>query len=134
MPSMLTLNSLKTISIIIGLILLIDVPMITLINKNMYQNNLKNINNADVNFTGLKIVSAIICYLLMGFAIYYFSVKENSIINAFVLGLVVYGVYNTTNYSTLNNYGLNVALIDTLWGTSLFTFIAFIVITFFNTS
>jgi len=128
------LNTLKIFSSIIGLLLLIDIPMITLINKKMYQDNLKNINYSDINFTTLKIISAILCYLIVGGGIYYFSVKENSTLNALVLGLVVYGVYNTTNYATLNNYSLKVAAIDTLWGTTLFTIIGFVIIKIFNNS
>lgn len=131
---LMNLNTLKSFLIIIGLLLAFDIPMLTLINKTMYQDNLKNINNEDMKFDFLKIISAILCYLLMTGGIYYFSVKENNTLNALILGLIVYGIYNTTNYSTLNKFSLNVALIDTIWGTTLFTAVAFIVITFFNTS
>jgi uncharacterized membrane protein len=66
----------------------------------------------------------------MALGIYYFSVREKNILNAVILGFVVNGIYNTTNYATLNKYSLNVAIIDTLWGPTLFTTVASLVIRF----
>lgn len=40
-----------------------------------------------------------------------------------ILALGIYGVYNITNYITLENYRLHIAVIDTLWGTMFFTMI-----------
>ncbi|MDE3157076.1 MAG: DUF2177 family protein [Acidobacteriota bacterium] len=34
-----------------------------------------------------------------------------------LLGLVVYGVYDFTNYSTLRDWPLTLAVVDTAWGT-----------------
>ncbi len=119
-------EDIKKILIIIVILFIIDVPMLTYFNKDMYQENLKGINNGELDFSGLKIVSAIICYLIMGFGIYYFSVKEKNLINALILGFVVYGVYNTTNLATMNKYSLKVSIIDTLWGTVLFTLVSYI--------
>ncbi len=119
-------EDIKQILIIIVILFIIDVPMLTYFNKDMYQENLKGINNGELDFSGLKIVSAIICYLIMGFGIYYFSVKEKNLINALILGFVVYGVYNTTNLATMNKYSLKVSIIDTLWGTVLFTLVSYI--------
>ena len=125
-------EDIKKILIIIIILFVIDVPMLTLINKDIYQTNLKGINNGELDFTGLKIVSAVICYLIMGFGLYYFSVKEKNILNATILGLVVYGVYNTTNYATINKYSLKVSIMDTLWGTTLFTLVAYLTMKFTN--
>jgi uncharacterized membrane protein len=36
-----------------------------------------------------------------------------------LLGLIIYGIYNGTNISTINKWGLKESLIDTLWGTIL---------------
>jgi uncharacterized membrane protein len=66
----------------------------------------------------------------MAFGLYYFSVKEKNILNALILGFVINGIYNTTNYATLNKYSLNVAIIDTIWGPTLFTTVAYLVIRF----
>ena len=68
----------------------------------------------------------------MAFGLYYFSVREKNILNALILGFVINGIYNTTNYATINKYSLNVAIIDTLWGPTLFTTVAYIVINLLN--
>ena len=124
-------NDIKKILIIIVILFVIDVPMLTYFNKDMYQANLKGINNGELDFSGLKIVSAIICYLIMGFGIYYFSVKEKNLMNALILGFVVYGVYNTTNFATMNKYSLKVSIIDTVWGTILFTLVSYLTMKLF---
>lgn len=125
------LEDIKKILLIIVLLIVIDVPMLAFFNWDMYQSNLKGINNGELELSGLKIVSAIICYLIMGFGIYYFSVKEKNLMNALILGFVVYGVYNTTNFATMNKYSLKVSIIDTLWGTVLFTLVSYITMKLF---
>jgi uncharacterized membrane protein len=46
------------------------------------------------------------------------SVKEAALKGA-VFGLTVYGVYNSTNLSTLAGYSAKVAVADSIWGTIL---------------
>jgi len=56
-------------------------------------------------------------YLLIVFALYYFIIKEKkSVFDAFVLGVVLYGVFDFTNIALFKKYDLVIALIDTLWG------------------
>lgn len=103
-------------------------PMVTVINAKMYQNQFLRINSAPMNLNMRTWISAIICYLLLSFGLYYFSIKENNYFNATILGLIIYGVYNTTNLISINEFGVKEAIIDTLWGTTLFTLISFTVI------
>lgn len=69
-----------------------------------------------------RIWSAIFVWMLLGFSIAFLSsiiVNVPSCQHAYIgmlLGLVIYGTYNFTNYSTLVGYKLNVAILDTLWG------------------
>lgn len=63
-------------------------------------------------------ISAIITYILLCSAI---SVQQpNSIEEAIVYGalcgLVIYGVFNGTNYATNKNWTLKIATLDTMWG------------------
>lgn len=37
-----------------------------------------------------------------------------------LFGLVLYGVFNATNFAIFSNYSPTVAILDTLWGTFLF--------------
>jgi uncharacterized membrane protein len=121
-------TDIKIILFICLIFIIIDVPVLIYVNKDTYLGNFRNINNGEIDFTRLKIISALICYLIMAFGLYYFSVKEKNILNALILGFVINGIYNTTNYATINKYSLNVVIIDTLWGPTLFTTVAYLVI------
>jgi uncharacterized membrane protein len=115
---------------ILIILLLLDLPMISYINKNMYFSMFNKINNnQNILINNNKIISAIIAYLLLSYSLYHFIiVKKSSLNDAIILGLIIYGVYNTTNYFTINNYSLNVAILDTLWGCILF----YLIISIFN--
>lgn len=61
------------------------------------------------------------CYLFLIIGYYYFILREKKTpLEAFLLGLVIYGVYETTTYSILKNWKLTTVIIDTLWGGILF--------------
>ena len=107
---------------ILIILLILDIPMITVINKNMYFSMFNKINNnQNMILNNNKIISGILAYLLLAYGLYYFIIKQNLIENdAFILGIIIYGVYNTTNYFTINNYSIEVAIRDTLWGGFLF--------------
>ena len=109
----------KIFILVLAIFLAIDLPMILYINNEMYFNTLKKINKKKSPKGFRVIISAIITYLLLAFGIYYFSVKQNNPLNGAILGLVIYGVYNYTNYATINKYSLNQTMIDTAWGTLL---------------
>lgn len=49
----------------------------------------------------------------------------------FLIGFVIYGVYNTTVLSVFKNYSVTLACIDTLWGSSGF-FVAALVYLYFQ--
>ena len=107
--------------------LLVDIPMITMINGGMYQDQFKRINNIEMITTSRTWVSAAIAYLLLGVGVYVFGIRNRSVSQGALVGLVIYGVYNTTNLATIHNWGVKESLIDTIWGTSLCAFITFAV-------
>jgi uncharacterized membrane protein len=43
-----------------------------------------------------------------------------------LVGVVIYGVYDSTNYATLSNYTASFALKDTLWGGILFASVTYL--------
>jgi uncharacterized membrane protein len=47
--------------------------------------------------------------------------------DAFLLGLVIYGVSETTNWALFDKWSLITVIIDTLWGATLFGLTTFIV-------
>jgi uncharacterized membrane protein len=88
----------------------------------MYKNLfLKINNNKQIDLNNSIYFSIFFAYLFISFGIYYFVIKNSinfkqSLIEGFIFGIILYGVYNTTNYSTILQYDNNVAIMDTIWG------------------
>lgn len=93
----------------------------------------------------VNIPSAAICYILIVVGLYYFVLRHvivpnatsaaaalqtmrigDGIKTAFFLGIVVYGVYETTTLAILRNWSPTTALIDTTWGGTLFALSTYI--------
>ena len=69
----------------------------------------------------INIYGAILCYILIIFGLNYFIIqKRKSVFDAFLLGVFVYGVYETTSLSLLRKWRPTTVIIDTLWGGILF--------------
>ena len=76
-----------------------------------------------INFLG-----AALTYIFLISGLNYFIIKSHKSVNdAFFFGLVIYGVYETTNYALLNNWSILTVIIDTLWGGTLFALTTYIV-------
>jgi uncharacterized membrane protein len=70
----------------------------------------------------------LLCYTFLIFGFNYFIIqKQQSIMDAFLLGLVIYAVYEFTNYALFSNWSILTVIMDTLWGGVLFATTAFIV-------
>ena len=71
--------------------------------------------------------SALLCYIFLIYGLYYFIIKDNkSIQDAFLLGIIEYGVYELTTKSLLKNWNYKTVIIDTLWGGILFSLTTYI--------
>ena len=69
----------------------------------------------------LRLEGAAIVYILLAIGLYYFIIKPGrSALDAGILGLVIYGTFDFTNYAMLKNYDIQVAIMDTIWGSLLF--------------
>ena len=69
----------------------------------------------------MDIIAAIICYLFLFIILYYFIISKNkSLREAFLLGFLVYGVYELTTKSLLKNWRWSTVFVDTTWGGVLF--------------
>lgn len=76
-----------------------------------------------VNFLGVAL-----CYIFLIIGINYFIIKpRKSVTDAFLLGIVIYGVYETTNYALFKKWSLLTVFMDTLWGGILFAATTYIV-------
>jgi len=68
-----------------------------------------------------NMLGAIIAYVFLIIGLYVFIIKEKQPIwKAFVLGLVIYGVYEGTNYAIIQEWKPWAVVLDTLWGGILF--------------
>ena len=93
--------------------------------KNYFQKQVQSVQGSamQVNYLG-----AALCYVFLIVGINYFIIKPNrSVTDAFLLGLVIYGVYETTNYALFKNWSIITVIIDTLWGGILFALTTYIV-------
>jgi uncharacterized membrane protein len=69
----------------------------------------------------LNLVGAFITYIFLIFGLNYFIISKNKSVNdAFLLGLVIYAVYEFTNLSLLKNWHILTTILDTAWGGILF--------------
>lgn len=112
---------------IIGLLSFIILDSIFLkLSKNHWNNQIKAIQKTNLNVT---ISSAVLAYIVMYIAWYNFIYLPNRytkkinlkiIFDAFLLGFVIYGVYEFTNKAIINNWTWLSVLIDTTWGSILY--------------
>lgn len=111
--------------IILSAIILIIVDSVYLhLFSNFYGNIVNSIQNKPMK---VKIYSAIICYLFLVFGLNYFILNKNeSLLSAFLLGIVIYGVFESTNMAIFENWGLLPFLLDTIWGGLLFLITTYI--------
>ena len=109
------LRSLLFISLIM---LVLDTLYLSTIGGTPFLKMVENIQNqpATVNY-----MYATVVYFFMILGFYYFVVKKKfSNAEAFMLGVLIYGVFDFTNIALFSNYKLTIALQDTLWGGILF--------------
>ena len=108
---------LKTFLLILVIMLLLDSVYLYL-TKSMFGELVAKIQRTAMQF---RIEGAIIVYILLALGLYYFIVKPGlSAWEAGLLGLVIYGTFDFTNYAMLKNYDLKIAIMDTVWGSLLF--------------
>ena len=97
-----------------GIILfLIDMIYISNISKK-YGDMIQNIQGSPMK---TKMGSGLICYIFLAFGVYYFIIKDNKkSSDAFLLGMIIYGVYNSTAHALIDKFDTKIAITDTIWG------------------
>jgi len=112
--------------LLISAIVLITIDFVYLnVMKGYFNNQIKSIQGSDlkINYLGVAI-----CYIFLIVGINYFIIKpRKSVSDAFLLGIIIYGVYETTNYALLKNWSILTVIIDTLWGGLLFASTTYII-------
>lgn len=74
----------------------------------------RSIQGSPIQF---KWIGAALCYVFLIFGLNYFIIDaKKPLMDAFLFGLVIYGVYETTNYALLDKWSAKAVVLDTLWG------------------
>ena len=113
-------------SFLLSAILLVIIDSIYLyLIKGYFTNQIKNIQNAPLK---INIIATFICYIFLITGLNYFIIgPKKSPRDGFLFGLIVYGVYETTNWALFTNWSVLTVIMDTLWGATLFGLVTFIV-------
>lgn len=88
--------------------------------KNHYSDLITKIQGKGIT---MRMVPTFFVYLLLYLGWYNFifinkskMTQKELLLNAFILGFVIYGVYELTNYAIIDDWTLKTVLIDTVWG------------------
>ena len=106
------------------LFVVIDFIYLNLIKK-YFENQVKRVQGSELQ---VNILGVILCYIFLIFGLNYFIIKsKRSPYDAFLLGILIYGVFETTNYALFKNWSFLTVILDTLWGGTLFAVVTFII-------
>lgn len=118
-------RSLKVFVLTLLFCFMVDMLWLGFIAKQIYQNELATIlrksngmmapNWASASLVYLAIVVGIMFFVLPKFPDSYFY----TLLTGGLFGLIVYAVYDCTNYAVLQNWTLKITVIDVAWGTFL---------------
>jgi uncharacterized membrane protein len=117
------MTSLGTIGASIAGFLILDGIWLGLVMREFYRTQLSSIGRmVDGRFAPVW-PAAVVVYVLLGAGIGIFVVPRaasagGAALSGALFGLVVYGVYDLTNYATLAGWPAVVTIADILWGTS----------------
>lgn len=93
--------------------------------KNYFGNQIKIIQGTDMK---VNLIPAAITYVFLIFGLNYFIIKKRrSIKDAALLGLIIYAVYELTNYALFTKWSILTVIIDTTWGSILFALTTYLV-------
>jgi len=97
------------------LLLIVDIPWLWL-NTGTFQKVVSDIQGSPLKF---RLEGALVVYP----ALAYLVLKAKSVQEAFMIGAATYAVYDFTTYAAFTKYPLHVAVMDTLWGGTLFSIV-----------
>ena len=84
------------------------------VNSKLYMSQVLEVQRSPLklNYAGVAFT-----YVLMIFAVNYFIlIPKKSVLDAFLLGIVINGVFEGTSYSMLKSWKPTTVIMDTLWG------------------
>ena len=110
----------KNLFLIGILFLLVDFAYLQIVSAS-YAVMIKEIQNTEMIVRFLPVV---LCYTVMVGALFYFIIqKKESLTSAFILGFVIYAVFNTTNLALISKWRWSNSILDSIWGGILFAIV-----------
>ena len=112
--------------ILLSAIILVTIDSIYLyLIKSIFEKQISSIQGSPLH---VNMYGAILCYIVLVFGINYFILSTNkSVLDAFILGIVIYAVYETTNLALFKKWSPYIVVIDTIWGGILFAITTYLV-------
>jgi len=107
------------VGLLSGLILLILDYVYLSSTKPYFNKVVKSIQGKGIT---VRYEGVIPCYILLIVGLNYFVLSNNHLADdqkvkhAFWLGVIIYGVFDTTCYAIFDNWTLKAVLLDTIWG------------------
>ena len=81
----------------------------------------KTIQSVQKSSIKINYIGVFLTYVFMVAMEYCFIIMQNrTVIDAFLLGIGIYGIYELTNFATLVNWPFSMVIMDTIWGGILF--------------
>lgn len=106
----------KIVTTIVTLVIIDSIYLYSI--KDMFVQQIIKVQGSPIS---LDFFAVLLCYIALAFGINYFILREKkSLLDAFLLGIVIYAVYETTSKALLKNWSYKIVLMDTLWGGILF--------------
>ena len=116
--------NIKKIVISSVVLLMIDLIYLKNIGTPVFSKVVNNIQGSELK---LNFLGAFISYLFLIIAVNYFIlIPKKSILDAFILGLCIYAVFDGTNLAIFKDYSVKAAIIDSIWGGILFAITTYI--------
>ena len=113
-------------SLLLSAIILLSIDFLYLrFVKKYFENQIKQVQGTPMK---INIFGVLFCYIFLIIGLNYFIIKQKKdIYDAFLFGLVIYAVYEGTNYALFKNWSILTVFMDTLWGGILFALTTFLV-------
>jgi uncharacterized membrane protein len=116
------MNKLLLFLISSAILLVVDGVYLYHIGIPIFKANVELIQNSPLK---ANVYGAILSYVCVIGVLNYFIIMQNKTpVDAFILGIFLYGVFDMTNITMFTKYSWKTALTDTLWGGTLFAFTA----------
>ena len=115
--------------ITLGIILILDFLWLGVISSKFYKKEFGDLMRPNFNY-----IAAIFVYICLALGITIFVFNNNFSTNLYLtvflgalFGLIVYGVYDLTNFAVIKDYSLKLLVVDMVWGTFLCGFVSLLV-------